>query len=65
MMDSITFQIDDVLMQIANGEVRFWSTPLLRGIYGNNNDEPDVVIPIAKLQSALGAAFMLNRGDTE
>lgn len=62
MMDSITFQIDDVLVQLANGDVRFWQLPTTRGIFGHNDNEPDIVIPVRKLRAALHAAFMLKHG---
>ena len=61
MMDSITFEIDDVLIQLADGDARFWQRPTTRGIHGHGDSEPDIVIPIARLQAALGAAFMLHR----
>lgn len=60
-MNSITFEIDDVLIQLADGDARFWQRPTARDRAGDALDDPDIVIPIARLQAALGAAFMLKR----
>lgn len=65
MMDSITFQIDDAIIQIANGDVRFWQAPVTSGLFGYNDNEPDIVIPLSKLRSVLHADFMLKRGAPE
>lgn len=50
-MDTITFEIDDITIQLVNGEALFWIGP--------PDNDPDIVLPINKLRQALSTADML------
>lgn len=52
-MDSITFEIDDMTIQLVNGRVLIWN--------GVPNKEPDIDLPLDILQKALSTASMLTR----
>ena len=54
-MNSITFEIDDVTIQLVHGDVLMWA--------GTPCGEPDIVIPIARLREALSTAKMLVASD--
>ena len=54
-MNSITFEIDDVTIQLVHGDVLMWA--------GTPDGEPDIVIPIARLREALSTATMLVASD--
>lgn len=54
-MDVITFEIGDVTIQLVNGVAMFWTN--------GTDHEPDVEIPIGRLQDALSTARMLRKHD--
>ena len=54
-MDVITFEFGATTVQLVNGEALFWTN----GTY----HEPDVVIPIDRLQDILSTASMLRKHD--
>lgn len=54
-MDVITFEIGDTTIQLVNGEVLFWTA--------GTDHEPDVVVPIDRLQDALSTVRMLRKHD--
>lgn len=51
-MDTITFEISGVTIQIVAGVVCFWAD--------NTDHPPDIELPIGKLQDVLNAARILN-----
>jgi hypothetical protein len=50
-MDSITFEVEDVTIQLVGGRVLIWN--------GVPNKEADIDLPIEVLRKALSAADML------
>lgn len=52
-MDSITFEVDDVTIQIVDGRVLIWN--------GVPNKEADIELPLDVLQKALSTASMLRK----
>ena len=54
-MDSITFELGDVVVQLTNGLVHFW--------IGCPDHDPDVTVPIDRLSEALSTARMLRKSD--
>jgi hypothetical protein len=54
-MDSITFEIDNITIQLVNGEMLIW--------IGVADHEPDIVLGINRLQDVLNAARMLHIGN--
>lgn len=52
-MDSITFEIDDVTIQLVNGRVLIWN--------GVPDKEADVEFPLDVLRNALSTASMLKK----
>lgn len=52
-MDSITFEIGDITIQLVNGDALFWRCGV--------SHEPDFEIPIEQLRRALSTAGMLLR----
>lgn len=56
-MDTITFEIGDITIQLVNGETMFWK--------GGTNHEADVVVDIVKLQNVLSASRMLRTAVAE
>ena len=52
-MDSITFDLGDITIQLCGGDVYFWSE--------GTDHESDIVLPLDKLQDALSAARMLRK----
>lgn len=52
-MDSITFDLGDITIQLCGGYIYFWS--------GGTDHEADIVLPIDRLQEALSAARMLRK----
>lgn len=55
-MDSITFEVGDTTIQLANGTALFW--------VGSTDHPPDIEIPIDALTNALSTAHMLTGGRT-
>ena len=52
-MDSITFEVGDVTIQLVNGRVLIWT--------GIPNKEADIDLPLDVLRNALSAASMLRK----
>lgn len=52
-MDSITFDIGDITIQIVNGRVLMWN--------GVPDKDADIDLPIDVLRNALNAASMLRK----
>lgn len=52
-MDVITFEIGDTTIQLVGDKVLFWT--------GKVDREPDIVLPIARLQDTLSTARMLRK----
>jgi hypothetical protein len=52
-MDSITFDLGDITIQLCGGDACFW--------IGGIDHEADIVLPLDKLQDALSAARMLRK----
>ena len=55
-MDTITFEVGATTIQLVNDEALFWTN--------GTDHEPDVVVLIDHLQSALSTARMLRKHDT-
>ncbi len=54
-MDTITFVVGNTTIQLVDGEALFWTN--------GTDHEPDVVVMIDHLQSALSTARMLRKHD--
>jgi hypothetical protein len=54
-MDSITFEVEDVTIQLVGGRVLIWN--------GVPNKEADIDLPIEVLRKALSAADMLVKSE--
>jgi hypothetical protein len=52
-VDTITFEVDDVTIQLVNGSVLIWN--------GTTDHEPDVTLDLVHLQAALSTAHMLRK----
>lgn len=50
-MDSITFFVGEVTVQLVGGVVNFWR--------GETDRNPDITLPIQELKNALSTAHML------
>jgi hypothetical protein len=55
LMDSITFEIDDIIIKLVNGTVLFWKE--------RSDHEPDIVLDIKRLNNALSTAHMLIKNE--
>lgn len=53
-MNAITFELDEVTVQLVHGDALFWA--------GLPDGEPDIVLPIVRLRQMLDTAGLLVKG---
>lgn len=56
-MDSITFEVEGMTIQLVHGDVLFWK--------GRTDLEPDIVMSVDRLQDVLSTARMIRKQGSE